>query len=87
MTGEGVALALIGDLGSLGSVVAAVPLAQHSRQLEREADGFARGWLAERAIDPVHFDAILCRLSADADEPGLPFLASHPPTAERARCE
>jgi Zn-dependent protease with chaperone function len=80
------ALALFGDLGSVSSLLAALPMARHSRELEREADGFARGWLQRHAIDPRHFDAILCRLARGAGDSALAFLDSHPPTAERADC-
>lgn len=86
-----IAAALIGDVGSASAVLGVVPMlldAKHSRDFEREADAFARGLLARRAIDPGRFDAILCRMQAEVgDDDGVSrFLSSHPPTDERVRC-
>jgi predicted Zn-dependent protease len=84
-------LALLGDIGSVSAAVtSAAPLllhAQYSREVEREADAFARAWLEGQRIDPARFDAILCRMaeSFGGEEPPA-FLSSHPPTGERVRC-
>lgn len=91
------ALAVLGDLSSASALAAAVPAAliqaQHSRDSEREADAFARIWLHARGLPEAHFDAVLCRLEQwqrrelGPDPPAhFGYLASHPPTAERARC-
>ncbi len=89
-----VAFALLGDVSSASALLGAVPAlidAKHSRDFEREADAFAKDWLAQNGIGPERFDAILCRMQGDAggdDEAGLTrYLASHPTTDERARCE
>jgi Zn-dependent protease with chaperone function len=88
------ALALLGDVGSVSALAASLPTAllqaAHSREFEHEADEFAREWLRENGVDARRFDAILCRLTAE-DEPSasggpLSYLASHPSPEERARC-
>lgn len=82
------AIAVLGDVGSASSLAAAVPVmlvqAKYSRDFEREADAYARKWLRARGLPDTHFDALLCRL-AQANEP-VPYLSSHPPLDERARC-
>ena len=84
------AMALYGDVGNVTGVLGAWPVllnAKHSREFELEADGFAKQWLKEHDIAESHFDAMLCRLGADSGEARtFSFLASHPPTSERARC-
>jgi Zn-dependent protease with chaperone function len=89
------AVALLGDVSSISGVLAAAPAllqARHSRDFEREADAFSRQWLREHGIAESNFDAILCRISGshgdaeDEDEDGFDYFASHPSTAERARC-
>lgn len=89
-----IAFALLGDVSSASALFGAVPAliqAKHSRDFEREADGFAKGWLVRNGIAPDRFDAILCRMRADAgedEEVGLVrFLSTHPTTSERARCD
>lgn len=85
-------LALLGDIGSVSAAVtSAAPLllhARYSRQVELEADAFARAWLTQQQIDPARFDAILCRMaqSFGGGEPPA-FLSSHPPTGQRVSCE
>lgn len=59
------ALVLLGDVTSASTLLSAAPAlieAKHSRDFEREADGFAKSWLEERGIAPERFDAILCRM-------------------------
>jgi Zn-dependent protease with chaperone function len=82
------AVAVLGDVGSASSLAAAVPVilvqAKYSRDFEREADAYARKWSRARGLPDTYFDALLCRL-AQANEP-VPYLSSHPPLDERARC-
>jgi Zn-dependent protease with chaperone function len=87
------AVAVLGDLSSVTALAGAVPVllqAKHSRDFERDADAWARAWLARRGIDPARFDAILCRAAGPDGATRRPdafsFLASHPPVEERARC-
>jgi Zn-dependent protease with chaperone function len=84
------AVALYGDVSNVTGVLGAAPVllqAKHSREFEIEADVFAKQWLKEHGIAESHFDAMLCRLAADNSEGSvLNFLASHPPTSERAHC-
>jgi Zn-dependent protease with chaperone function len=84
------AMALFGDVSSVSGVLGAAPVllqAKHSRDFELEADGFARRWLRDHGIPEARFDSILCRMSAGNDENAeLSFLATHPPTNERADC-
>ena len=92
-----IAFALLGDVSSASALFSAVPAliqAKHSRDFEREADGFAKGWLVRNGIGPERFDAILCRMQAEADAKGgdgedglVRFLSTHPATGERAHCE
>ncbi|MBK7949219.1 MAG: M48 family metallopeptidase [Deltaproteobacteria bacterium] len=59
------AFALIGDVSSASALFSAVPVlidAKHSRDFEREADAFAKGWLVGHGIPPFRFDEILCRM-------------------------
>ena len=61
------AFALLGDVSSISALLSAAPAllhAKHSRDFEREADGFAKQWLRENGIAESNFDAILCRISA-----------------------
>lgn len=82
------ALAVLGDVGTASSLAAAVPVmlvqAKHSRDFEREADAFARGWLRAQGLPEDHFDAMMCRLAKD--EADFAYLSSHPPLGERAAC-
>lgn len=86
------AVAVLGDLSTVSSLATAAPAllqAKNSRELEREADEFARDWLRDNRIDPGNFDAILCRMTG-ADRRGAgespDFLATHPAVDERALC-
>ncbi len=82
------AFALLGDIGSASSLAAAIPVvlvqAKHSRDFEREADEFARQWLRSRQLPEDRLGAMLCRLEKAGD--GVPYLSTHPPLEERARC-
>jgi predicted Zn-dependent protease len=86
------AVVLIGDVNSVTALAGAAPAllqARNSREFEREADAFARDWLDRNGIAAERFDALLCRMArergGDGDPAGV-FLASHPPTSERAHC-
>ncbi|MBY0401116.1 M48 family metallopeptidase [Myxococcota bacterium] len=62
------AFALVGDISSASALFGAVPAlieAKHSRDFEREADGFARAWLVRQGIPPFRFDEILCRMEGE----------------------
>jgi Zn-dependent protease with chaperone function len=85
------AVAVLGDLGSISGILSAAPAlltARQSRDFEREADTFAKHWLRENHIAESNFDAILCRMSGQHGESkeSVNFFSSHPPTDERARC-
>ncbi|HET8691987.1 MAG TPA: M48 family metallopeptidase [Steroidobacteraceae bacterium] len=82
------ALAVLGDVGTASSMVAAVPVllvqAKHSRDFEREADAYSRAWLAAQGAPVSAFDTMLCRMQkSDSD---VPYLSTHPPIEERASC-
>jgi predicted Zn-dependent protease len=82
---------VLGDVSSVSALATAAPAllqARHSRDLEREADGFARQWLAANHIPAQRFDEILCRMAghrAGSNEAPA-FLSTHPAVDERARC-
>ena len=58
--------------------------ARYSRDIEREADAFARDWLLQRGIDPAHFDHIMCRLSESMGGQLYPAAEQiHPQVCER----
>lgn len=103
---QGSALGLLvmtvtGDLSSVSSLVAAIPvlLTQlgYSRDFEHEADRFAAELLAEQGVDARRLGEILARLeqaarSCKPDEPCTQdadgwsrYLSTHPPTEERRR--
>lgn len=103
---QGSALGLLvmtvtGDLSSVSSLVAAIPvlLTQlgYSRDFEHEADRFAAELAAEQDIDARRLGEILARLeqaahSCKPDEPCTQaadgwsrYLSTHPPTEERRR--
>jgi Zn-dependent protease with chaperone function len=84
------ALALLGDVSTISSLVTAAPAllqARNTRELEAEADGFARQWLDANRIPESRFDDILCRLVRQQHgDSGPSFLATHPPVDQRAHC-
>jgi Zn-dependent protease with chaperone function len=86
-----IAFALLGDVSSISGLLSAAPAllhAKHSRDFEREADGFAKVWLRQHKIAESNFDAILCRMSAGHSGAGdVDYFSSHPATSERAHCE
>jgi Zn-dependent protease with chaperone function/TPR repeat protein len=93
---EGSATALIiagvtGDIASASSLAAAAPTlllqTKYSRANEREADAYAIDLMRKAGMEPRYFGTMLARLEREASRPGaLPtFLASHPPTEERAK--
>lgn len=87
-----IAFAVLGDASSISALAAAAPAAlinaKHSRDFEREADGFAKEWLQENHIASNRFDDLLCRLAKEhGSTPGsMSYLESHPPIDERAQC-
>jgi Zn-dependent protease with chaperone function len=70
--------------------VSALLQAKHSRDFEREADAFAKRWMATQGIAAHRFDDILCRMEAEmggsSDDALSKYLSTHPATDERARC-
>ncbi|HPM41079.1 MAG TPA: ComEC/Rec2 family competence protein [bacterium] len=89
-----ITFAILGDVSSISALVSAAPAlieAKHSRDFEREADDFAKQWLARNNIPAHRFDDILCRMEEElgtGDEAGVgKYLSSHPSTDERARCQ
>jgi Zn-dependent protease with chaperone function len=86
------AVAVLGDIGSMSALASAAPglvQAKHSRDFEREADVYARAWLAKEGIASTRFDDILCRMTQgrDGKQREIPeFLSSHPGTTERVNC-
>jgi Zn-dependent protease with chaperone function len=89
-----IATALLGDVSQLTAVASAAPVllqAKNSRDMEREADAYAKAWLDAHGIPEHRFDDILCRM--DASRKSRPrnalnsFFATHPATRERAHCD
>jgi predicted Zn-dependent protease len=86
------AVVVLGDLSQITALAAAAPALlemRYARDLEREADQFARDWLRTNGIAETRFDDMLCRLHASRPEEGTsvpPFMSSHPALEERARC-
>ena len=90
----------IGDFSSLLAAVPAVILeAGYSRDMEREADEYAKRTLLLNGLSPCLLTSVLAKLEAahrEAEKTGKPagssvpqtnvmdYLSSHPPTAERA---
>ena len=78
---------LAGDISSLAAAAPAALLeANYSRELEREADGYAIGVLQASGIPLQHLANMLRRLeSASGGTSGLTprYLSTHPATAER----
>jgi Zn-dependent protease with chaperone function len=88
-----IAFAILGDVSSVSALATAVPVllqAKHSRDFEREADAYAKRWMAAEGIAAHRFDDILCRMEAeigsDTDDALSRYLSTHPATDERARC-
>ncbi|MEZ5457860.1 MAG: M48 family metallopeptidase [Steroidobacteraceae bacterium] len=89
-----IAFAILGDVSSVSALATSIPVllqAKHSRDFEREADAFAKRWLAEQGIAAHRFDDILCRMEAASgggtDDALSRYLSTHPATDERARCQ
>lgn len=93
-----VAMAVTGDVSSVSSAVAAIPvlLTQlgYSRAFEHEADRYGAELLARHGIDTSHLGVMLSRLEnsrdcvrhGDCESPAggwQDYLSTHPPTAER----
>ena len=83
-------------MSSASTLAASVPTvlvhAKYSRDFEREADDYARAWLARRGIPLHHFGDLLRRIEAqqggrepEGDEGVMSYFSSHPTTQERAR--
>ncbi|MBV2131665.1 M48 family metallopeptidase [Pseudomonas sp. MAP12] len=96
-----VVMTVTGDVSSVSSLVAAIPLILtelgYSRDFEYEADRFAAGMLASHGIDAVQLGQMLARLESaahkctegerceDEENGWTAYLSTHPPTAERMR--
>ena len=83
--------AFTGDIASLGSLAAGIPTmvvqSGYSRDFEREADGFAYGYLEHANIPATRLGDILNRLEESAGgsiEGALGYLSTHPPASERS---
>lgn len=88
-----IAFAILGDVSSVSALATSIPVllqAKHSRDFEREADAFAKRWMAAQGIAEHRFDDILCRMEAasggSTDDALSRYLSTHPATDERARC-
>jgi len=86
------AMVVFGDVTSLSTLTGAAPAllqARYSRDMEREADVYARDWLSRHAIPQQRFDDLLCRLAAkhnDERDALNDYFASHPAVSDRAHC-
>jgi len=86
------ATVVFGDVTSLSTLTGAAPAllqARYSRDMEREADVYARDWLSRHAIPQQRFDDLLCRLAAkhnDERDALNDYFASHPAVSDRAHC-
>ena len=79
---------VLGDLSTLTSFAAGLPLAilqnGYSREFEREADARALEFMDRAGIEREHLARILELLEESAGgEGGLSYLSTHPPTPER----
>jgi Zn-dependent protease with chaperone function len=83
--------ALTGDLSTLSSLAASLPLvllnSGYSREFEREADADALALLTAAGIDSRCFATVLEKLEKARPATGrdYSYLSTHPPTAERIR--
>jgi Zn-dependent protease with chaperone function len=79
--------AVTGDVVSSSSLAAGLPVmllqTHYSRAFEMEADDHAARWMHAHDIDPVHLADLLVRMEAEGGGDPLPYLSTHPPTAER----
>ena len=86
------AMVVFGDVTSLSTLTGAAPAllqARYSRDMEREADVYARDWLNRHSIRQQRFDDLLCRLAAkhnDERDALNDYFASHPAVSDRAHC-
>jgi Zn-dependent protease with chaperone function len=80
-------VAVTGDIGSVTDLAAGLPSlllrSGYSRDMEREADTYALGWLHTACISPRRFADMLGRLDKTPSDTGL--LDSHPGSRERIR--
>jgi TonB family protein len=80
---------ITGDLSTLTSFAATIPLTLlqrgYSREFEAEADGYALGLLRTAKVDPGHFASILEKLAESRPEGAqdYTYLSTHPSTADR----
>lgn len=93
------AMAVTGDVSSVSSLIAAIPVVLtqlgYSRDFEYEADRFAAALMASHGMDAAQLGTMLMRLEdalrkcpevercADPDSGWTTYLSTHPPTAER----
>ena len=82
-------LGLFGDVNSASSLAAGVPTAlidaSYSRDLEREADGYAVQWMRRHDVPPERMGELLARVVASHGGEMPAWLSSHPGLAERVR--
>jgi Zn-dependent protease with chaperone function len=83
---------LLGDVSSMSSMVANMPVlltqAKYSRSHESEADDYAFNWLEAHSIAPHYFADILARLEKQHggdNGNAMSYFSSHPNTKERMR--
>jgi Zn-dependent protease with chaperone function len=83
--------AVTGDLSTLSTLAGTIPFLilqnGYARELELDADDYARELLLEARIDPKHFASILRKLEATRPSQGVDYsyLSTHPRTDERIR--
>jgi predicted Zn-dependent protease len=89
-------LAITGDVSGSSELFLGLPVMltelAYSREFEREADGYALGYLRSHHIPTVHFAALMRKIekkmrlrSPPRDERWFSYLSSHPMTEERVR--
>lgn len=86
-----VMLGLLGDVSSVSSLIANMPVvltqAKYSRNHEIEADDYAFNWLTAHGIATHYFGDILARMEqqhgGSGDSSALSYFSSHPATKER----
>jgi Zn-dependent protease with chaperone function len=79
--------AATGDIVSTSSLAAGIPVAllqtHYSREFETEADDHAAAWMRAHGVAPSHLAEFLDRLERENGSEPLPYLSTHPATADR----
>lgn len=79
--------AATGDIVSTSSLAAGLPVmllqTHYSRTFETEADDHAAAWMRAHDIAPRHLADLLVRMEGEEGGPSIPYLSTHPPTADR----